>query len=913
MSAPATDVPSSSISSSGHEDGLGRRVLAFDRETGAILERLHLRAELAAFEGPLRARVEKLSVFEDDRFARPLAVERTEPAGDLTVLSEFVAGSRITDLLETSQDGGLVPGVDVALGFLLEALPAIAAFHTATGFTHGLIDPSRSLLTPGGQIVILDSSFGASVERLGLSRMRLWKQFGVASPAGLGQVRFDVAGDIAQTALNAVMLVLGRRVRLDEYPDGLPSLLMEVVEVAQIRGASAFASGLQRVLQRSLPLPGRRPYSSADEAILDVRQLVRREIGVEVCQRALVEFIDQMDLAFGSGRGAEEAPHADHLLALELDDELAGVRLEVVDETAEPGLDLGDPASEGLDFDEEEAVEEMEIALDDSELQSRPAFDLPSLEIPAHVTFDSVPELTASAPPSRPEPSQQSGAPSVNRSEWSADRPETAPAAVPFPEVGHDALLATPPAATEPEAAAAPVPENRDEGGARRRKRQQRSARARKDRLRSATTAQHPVSARPPAPQPAPVTPAKSGWIVSPDRAAAFEPPVPQPAPPLAAPVAIGRPAPAVSQPLSPSYPPPPPAYGAGQPGASLPPAPLQMPVYGVPTVPIPAPTPAAAPVAAPRPAAAAPAPLKLKTEPPPGFAPPRRTRNPYDELPVSPYAQQGSMFQPEPPAREFPWKLAAAVVILTAVAAVAGRAYIPGRAAAEEEAPVAAAEPAPAIATPPPARTPGTGQIAITTDPAGARVLLDGKPVGETPLKLESVPAGRHVLTFVSASGEVKKTVRVTSGKVLSLDVPIFSGWVAVFAPIVLDVSVNGKSIGTTEQNRLMLPPGRHVLTVSNAELGFMALETVEVEAGEVRSVTIDPRGPVNINAVPWAEVWTDGRRLGETPLANTKVALGVREFVFKHPEHGERRVTATVRGDAPTVVSVDFTRPPQ
>jgi hypothetical protein len=68
-----------------------------------------------------------------------------------------------------------------------------------------------------------------------------------------------------------------------------------------------------------------------------------------------------------------------------------------------------------------------------------------------------------------------------------------------------------------------------------------------------------------------------------------------------------------------------------------------------------------------------------------------------------------------------------------------------------------------------------------------------------------------------------------------------------------------------------------------------------------------------VNINAVPWAEVWTDGRRLGETPLANTKVALGVREFVFKHPQHGERRVTATVRGDAPTGVSVDFTRPPQ
>ena len=40
----------SSQSSSGYEDGLGRRVLAFDRETGEMLERLVLRPELSAFE-----------------------------------------------------------------------------------------------------------------------------------------------------------------------------------------------------------------------------------------------------------------------------------------------------------------------------------------------------------------------------------------------------------------------------------------------------------------------------------------------------------------------------------------------------------------------------------------------------------------------------------------------------------------------------------------------------------------------------------------------------------------------------------------------------------------------------------------------------------------------------------------------
>ena len=55
MSAASLD-PESSQSSSGYEDGLGRRVLAFDRETGEMLERLILRPELSAFEEALSTR-----------------------------------------------------------------------------------------------------------------------------------------------------------------------------------------------------------------------------------------------------------------------------------------------------------------------------------------------------------------------------------------------------------------------------------------------------------------------------------------------------------------------------------------------------------------------------------------------------------------------------------------------------------------------------------------------------------------------------------------------------------------------------------------------------------------------------------------------------------------------------------------
>ena len=71
-----------------------------------------------------------------------------------------------------------------------------------------------------------------------------------------------------------------------------------------------------------------------------------------------------------------------------------------------------------------------------------------------------------------------------------------------------------------------------------------------------------------------------------------------------------------------------------------------------------------------------------------------------------------------------------------------------------------------------------------------------------------------------------------------------------------------------------------------------------MDIDPGEVKHLELDPRGTVNINAQPWAEVWIDGKKMGETPLANLSIPLGVREIVFKHPQFGERKVVTDCRG---------------
>jgi len=173
----------------------------------------------------------------------------------------------------------------------------------------------------------------------------------------------------------------------------------------------------------------------------------------------------------------------------------------------------------------------------------------------------------------------------------------------------------------------------------------------------------------------------------------------------------------------------------------------------------------------------------------------------------------------------------------------------------------------------------------------------------------LPSVAVGRHTVTLVADAGSVRRTVRVEPGATATVDISIFPGFAAISAPIVLDVTEGGRNLGTSD-NQIILPPGKHELRLSNSALNFTSRETVEIVPGEVQRIQVDPKGIANINAQPWAEVWIDGTKAGETPLANLPITLGVREIVFRHPQFGERKVTVTIVSGTPATVSMDFTK---
>ena len=210
-------------------------------------------------------------------------------------------------------------------------------------------------------------------------------------------------------------------------------------------------------------------------------------------------------------------------------------------------------------------------------------------------------------------------------------------------------------------------------------------------------------------------------------------------------------------------------------------------------------------------------------------------------------------------------------------------------------------------------------GALEIATEPPGARVWVDGDARGTAPITISDLRGGDHAVTVRSGSGDpIKRTVSVQTGATASLVITMpgagafASGWLAISSAVALQVMEKGELLGTTETPRILLPTGAHELELVNAGLNYRVTRNVTIAGGQTATVTITPPpGTLSVNATPWAEVWIDGQRAGETPIGNYSIPIGTHELLFRHPEFGEQRKTVTVGAQGPVRVGVDMKKP--
>ena len=209
------------------------------------------------------------------------------------------------------------------------------------------------------------------------------------------------------------------------------------------------------------------------------------------------------------------------------------------------------------------------------------------------------------------------------------------------------------------------------------------------------------------------------------------------------------------------------------------------------------------------------------------------------------------------------------------------------------------------------------SGRLSILTDPPGARVTVDARPRGVSPLLIDDLAVGEHTVIVTSDAGSARRTVVVNAAvaKEVVFSLPRSrapsAGWLAVASPFPVDIVEREEVIGTSGTAKIMLPSGRHDVVLRNDDLGYVVPQTVDVVAGRTALVEVTPpTGLLSVNATPWADVLIDGRPAGQTPLGNLKVAIGPHQITFRHPELGERTTQVVVAAQGVSRVAVNLSK---
>ena len=163
--------------------------------------------------------------------------------------------------------------------------------------------------------------------------------------------------------------------------------------------------------------------------------------------------------------------------------------------------------------------------------------------------------------------------------------------------------------------------------------------------------------------------------------------------------------------------------------------------------------------------------------------------------------------------------------------------------------------------------------------------------------------------MTVESGARSVTRSIRVRPGATATVTESLVSGWLAIFSQIPLEVHVDGRRIGTTDDEQLMLAPGPHLVTLVNTRFNYSETKALEVRSGYATPYNVSlPLGVVHVSGLPGTEIWVEGERVGEAPIWNVNVPIGTREIVARHPTLGERRETIEVRHGEPAEVTITF-----
>ena len=168
-------------------------------------------------------------------------------------------------------------------------------------------------------------------------------------------------------------------------------------------------------------------------------------------------------------------------------------------------------------------------------------------------------------------------------------------------------------------------------------------------------------------------------------------------------------------------------------------------------------------------------------------------------------------------------------------------------------------------------------GELAVSSDPSGATVYLDGKEVGKTPVVAPKVRPGRHQVRLELEGFDPYEAVEEVGaerrGVAAKMKPRVKEGVMIVLSePDGAAVYLDGRLVGQTPYERKNLFPKPYKVRVGKE--GYEDWEReVDVQAEkkvEVYAQLKEKEGTLEVQSAPMgAKVWLNGKEMGTTPLS--------------------------------------------
>ncbi len=202
------------------------------------------------------------------------------------------------------------------------------------------------------------------------------------------------------------------------------------------------------------------------------------------------------------------------------------------------------------------------------------------------------------------------------------------------------------------------------------------------------------------------------------------------------------------------------------------------------------------------------------------------------------------------------------------------------------------------------------TGSLLISADVTGIPVFIDGQQRGGTPLVIDGISEGEHLVEIrspgegyqpFSESVTIRANERTTVEATIRIAPDLGSLRVITNVPGAI-ISLDGVDIGVAPAAKGGLPPGEHVVMARAS--GYEAVDqTVTVIAGRERVVSLrfttassDVARIVVRASVPEATVTIDGEEYGNPPITIEPAELGTHSIVVRAPGFREVRRTCSI-----------------